>query len=174
MLDTLKICPNCQQKIDPNAFICVRCGALVTNSTMASPTVITTQAAIAEQLRQFVGAPHDLDPLPDGVLALFPETHLTPILVQCATSIILGRQSAFLDVPVIDLSNFQAYTLGVSRQHARIRHLPTGYVIEDLGSANGTKVNGVLLLPGQSLLLKPHDRVALSNLVLTVVYTPEA
>ena len=31
----------------------------------------------------------------------------------------------------------------VSRQHARIKWTGTGYVVEDMGSTNGTVVNGV-------------------------------
>lgn len=33
----------------------------------------------------------------------------------------------------------------VSRQHARLRKTQAGYVVEDLGSKNGTHVNGVLI-----------------------------
>jgi DNA-binding response OmpR family regulator len=39
----------------------------------------------------------------------------------------------------------------VSRYHARIRQTPEGYVIEDLGSKNGTHLNGVRI-PGPVLL----------------------
>lgn len=52
------------------------------------------------------------------------------------------------------------YDPGVSRQHARIRWEAEGYVVEDLGSANGTKINGTrvktqLLNDGDSIGVGP-------------------
>jgi hypothetical protein len=53
---------------------------------------------------------------------------------------------------------------GVSRQHARITWRETGYAIEDLGSANGTFVNGERLTA--SRLLKDGDAIGLGQAVL--------
>jgi len=51
----------------------------------------------------------------------------------------------------------------VSRRHARISVTPTGVVIEDLGSQNGTTVNGVTVVGVQPI--RPGD-------VLRVGYVP--
>ncbi len=48
----------------------------------------------------------------------------------------------------------------VSRQHAAIEKTPQGYVISDLGSYNGTKVNGRLI---QNTLLCPNDHIQLGT-----------
>lgn len=45
----------------------------------------------------------------------------------------------------------------VSRQHARLTHTPGGYVLEDLGSTNGSFVNGERLIAPRTL--NPGDMV---------------
>jgi pSer/pThr/pTyr-binding forkhead associated (FHA) protein len=50
---------------------------------------------------------------------------------------------------------------GVSRQHARIQRVPQGWVLSDLGSTNGTYVNGQRLRDGR--LLQPGDRVTICS-----------
>ena len=52
----------------------------------------------------------------------------------------------------------------VSRHHARIEREGETLVIRDLGSANGTKVNG---RPVQTAPLHPGDRIDLGGLILT-------
>lgn len=61
----------------------------------------------------------------------------------------------------------------VSRQHARLQHTPRGWTLVDLGSTNGTQVNGQPLRANQPYTLQPGDRVTLGNSVL-VLQRPEA
>jgi hypothetical protein len=51
----------------------------------------------------------------------------------------------------------------VSRQHARVTRTPGGYVLEDLGSTNGTFVNGERLTTPR--VLNPGDLIALGETV---------
>ncbi|MGA9534107.1 MAG: FHA domain-containing protein, partial [Anaerolineales bacterium] len=54
----------------------------------------------------------------------------------------------------------------ISRQHARINRTPGGYVLEDLGSTNGSFVNGERLVAPR--VLNPGDLVGLGeNATLT-------
>lgn len=54
----------------------------------------------------------------------------------------------------------------ISRQHSRLTRTPGGYVLEDLGSTNGTFVNGERLMAPR--VLNPGDLVALGeNVSLT-------
>lgn len=54
----------------------------------------------------------------------------------------------------------------VSRQHARITHTPGGFVLEDLGSTNGTFINGERLVAPR--ILNQGDLVGLGeNVTLT-------
>ncbi|HHH82605.1 MAG TPA: FHA domain-containing protein [Chloroflexi bacterium] len=62
----------------------------------------------------------------------------------------------------------------VSRQHARLTRTPGGFVLEDLGSTNGTFVNGERLVAPR--VLNPGDLVAFGeNVTLTFdAVAPEA
>lgn len=51
----------------------------------------------------------------------------------------------------------------VSRQHSRLTRTPGGYVLEDLGSTNGTFVNGERLVAPR--VMNPGDLVALGETV---------
>lgn len=58
--------------------------------------------------------------------------------------------------------------LSVSRRHARFERRPEGYALTDLGSANGTYVNGQFLAPSTPRLLRDGDQLALGDNVLTL------
>ena len=51
----------------------------------------------------------------------------------------------------------------MSRQHARLTRTPGGYVIEDLGSTNGTFINGERLMAPR--VLNPGDLVGMGETV---------
>jgi hypothetical protein len=55
---------------------------------------------------------------------------------------------------------------GISRQHASIQHDPQGWILTDLGSTNGTLLNGQPIRAQEFHLLRPGDRVAIGSSVL--------
>ncbi len=74
--------------------------------------------------------------------------------------IVLGRFDAITNiVPDVDLSYDDRENQTISRRHARIIGYDGRHEIEDLGSTNGTRVNGVKLGIGQKMRLRPGDRV---------------
>jgi pSer/pThr/pTyr-binding forkhead associated (FHA) protein len=56
----------------------------------------------------------------------------------------------------------------VSRQHARLQQTPQGWMLLDLGSTNGTEVNGRQLKAHEPYALQPGDRVTLGNSTLVL------
>ncbi len=76
--------------------------------------------------------------------------------------IVLGRFDPATKVtPDVDLSHDDWENLAVSRRHARIVGRNGRHEIEDLGSTNGTMVNGKNLAIGKKVQLQPGDRVTL-------------
>lgn len=64
----------------------------------------------------------------------------------------------------LDLGPYSAYQYGVSRQHAVIT-LRKGYLyLEDLGSTNGTRINGFQLTAHQKYRLRDGDEIEFSRL----------
>jgi pSer/pThr/pTyr-binding forkhead associated (FHA) protein len=71
-----------------------------------------------------------------------------------------------------DACEIQLSSGKVSRQHARITVTDAGLLLEDLGSANGTRING-MVLDGQVALMD-GDKVAIDRFELRVSLAPEA
>lgn len=55
-----------------------------------------------------------------------------------------------------------------SRQHARLEVVPDRVTVEDLGSANGTLVNGALLAPGAPRAMREGDLLTIGQLQLVL------
>jgi hypothetical protein len=59
----------------------------------------------------------------------------------------------------------------VSRQHMRLQREPQGWMLVDLGSTNGTYLNGQRIRDQEPYLLRPGDKVALGGMVMVVGQT---
>jgi pSer/pThr/pTyr-binding forkhead associated (FHA) protein len=88
--------------------------------------------------------------------------------------LILGRIDVGLSfTPDIDLtSDIQGGVQSISRRHARIAAFRGRHLIEDLGSTNGTAVNGRSLNQGQRIPLHHGDHITLGLCELTYRQTP--
>ncbi|MEW8955810.1 FHA domain-containing protein [Clostridium sp.] len=58
----------------------------------------------------------------------------------------------------------------ISRKHAKLTYMRGGYLIEDLGSSNGTKVNGLKLYKNTSVHIKGGDTITLADIEFEVKY----
>ena len=90
--------------------------------------------------------------------------------VQTDTIIEIPRQLSIVRIgkpneqtpPDIDVSGFPNSEV-VSRTHANLRVEGDVYYIEDVGSSNGTYINGLPLATGNRHRLRPGDRIALGK-----------
>jgi pSer/pThr/pTyr-binding forkhead associated (FHA) protein len=82
-------------------------------------------------------------------------------------TVLIGRYDPFSgSTPDIDLNPFGGFEGGVSRQHARIVRGVNSLRIVDLGSINGTYLNGQKLPPHQPQKVRSGDEVLLGKLRL--------
>jgi len=72
-------------------------------------------------------------------------------------------------LPDVDLSPYEAYSQGVSRLHAALKVINQRVVIMDLGSSNGTRVNGQKIVPNVDYPLNHGDMIALGKLKIQVL-----
>jgi predicted component of type VI protein secretion system len=72
-------------------------------------------------------------------------------------------------VPDVDLSSYNAYANGVSRLHAAIKLVNNRIVVLDLGSSNGTYLNGVRLSPCIETPVAHGDLIYLGKLKIQVL-----
>jgi pSer/pThr/pTyr-binding forkhead associated (FHA) protein len=76
---------------------------------------------------------------------------------------VIGRDSGQCDVVLLNTS--------VSRRHARLSvGMSNNLQIEDIGSTNGTSINGEPIAPGQSRSLEPGSTLKLGDIELVVRY----
>src|SRR3954464_2662043 len=79
-------------------------------------------------------------------------------VVLTRDSIVLGKRA---DCDVLVDSQF------VSRQHARLERSGEAYELLDLGSLNGTLLNGQRVEPGKRHRLVKGDEIAIADYVIT-------
>ena len=81
----------------------------------------------------------------------------------------IGRlDPATATFPDIDLTTDGALEKGVSRRHAKITRKGTDLFLEDLGSVNGTLLNGKRLTPYLPHALSDRDEIRIGRLLMRV------
>lgn len=102
-------------------------------------------------------------------LAFHIEGAAEPLVVRPALRTIIGRTPTHsTQTPDIDLADFGAIEKGVSRIHASIHASEDTLTIMDMGSRNGTHLNGQRIAPGQQRILRDGDELRLGKLVAYV------
>ena len=163
------ICSNCKHANMTGAMFCAECGAqLIGRDTLITQTIATDKLKkaskpISGELTQPVegsDAWANLHLLDTGqVLPLSSRNEFT-----------MGRISEGQPImPDIDLSPYQAYAAGVSRLHAVIKKSGPSVIFMDLGSANGSYVNGKRLMPNTERLVNHGDVIALGKLKFQIL-----
>lgn len=167
------ICPVCKHSNEPNATVCQQCGFSL-KDPLSSPDSRTKRtdlpAGILEGLQDWSV---DEAVVPKNGLAIYMESKISPVRVDSSEEIILGRKSgktAELTDRLFDLSPLGGYGHGVSRRHAVILRTEDGYVIVDLGSANGTWLNEKRLSPQQHYPFESGSYIRLGGMRLFVLY----
>jgi len=99
---------------------------------------------------------------------LAPQNGHHRIALPAHGEIVLGRFDLQANVmPDVDLSRYDTGKCLISRQHARIVGRHDRHYIEDMGSTNGTTINGYKLLAGQKVPLQAGDQVTLGGVEFT-------
>jgi hypothetical protein len=122
---------------------------------------LNTQAA-----RFCVGCGHSFVPLRPAVLRVIEPVRAAWEMPVSRSPMLLGRASEAEDYrPDFDMTFYDDGDY-VSRRHARITKGRNGYYITDLGSSNGTTVNGQPLDAQRARLLRNGDRVKVGLVVI--------
>ena len=141
------VCPNCRHKEMLGAVFCSECGAqLVFDNGIPTGKIKSSSNARKDDLKEDMT--NDIlqpPPITDAgsfvSLKILNKGEIIP--VRDDMEVTLGRVSEGQPVfPDVDLTPYQAYEAGVSRLHASISKMGDRVSITDLGSANGTRING--------------------------------
>jgi pSer/pThr/pTyr-binding forkhead associated (FHA) protein len=94
----------------------------------------------------------------------------TPLTVSVRQPVTFGRQAEKPSPAHVDLSRFQAIDLGVSRVHMIMHYKDNKFFVEDLGSVNGTFLNGRSIRPGSLEELANADEIRLGQLRMYIYF----
>lgn len=164
------ICPNCRHEEISGAIFCSECGTLLEGLTGFTtqnipPTppnfnIEQEENAQAAQATPYLEADISLCVVDTGqIIPLDERDEFT-----------LGRSAEGQPIlPDIDLAPYRAYENGVSRLHASIKKQGRQLTATDLGSVNGTRLNGQKIPPHKSCPLNHGDILTLGKLKIQIL-----
>jgi hypothetical protein len=108
--------------------------------------------------------------------------HMTVVIRIAATGdslplemrnrMVIGRgETGGLNQAHVDLTPYHGRELGVSRRHAVLYRMKNSLFLDDLGSSNGSYLNGQRLTPGQPRLLRNGDELRLGKFCCYIEFT---
>lgn len=164
-------CPFCQTLHVDNTVFCNECGHYLLEDRGRETDPLET--IDMNWIKAITGDPEATSPVQRGGESLAIRLKIGPARreVEMPLDVVthLGRVDAASSVfPEVDLSNDSDLSHGVSRRHARIMKQGGMVVIEDMGSINGTFVNGRKLDPYLPEVIKDGDVLHLGKLQLEV------
>lgn len=150
-------------------MVCTNCGAILGEKTDTTTKHVDFKINYSEKPQDFQ---IDESIIPKNGIAIYFAETTKPHEIRAEKEFIIGRRLMPTSEPLLDLSDFNGYKMGLSRRHAMIRQTGSGYEAIDLSSTNGTWVNDDRLIPYAPHPLPSGSRLLLSRIRLFVFYRP--
>ena len=160
-------CPVCQNRELEGELFCSNCGARL-QAGWADATVKTAYVQTPPARPAAPSGTGGLNALEPGQIALSLTGVGQPIILSGRPQYILGREGQDQVVPDLNLNEYGAREKGVSRVHAALRQERDQLLLVDLGSTNGTRLNGVPVTAHQPVRVQSGDEIRLGKLALKV------
>jgi hypothetical protein len=162
------ICPNCHDEVLEGEIFCSNCGAQLVGQERQRTQAIH-ESDFPDELKKPNVISESLS-IVGSVLALYILDAGQILPLSDRSELTIGRISdGQTNLPDIDLSAYKAYEKGVSRLHISIKKIDQNYSVTDLGSLNGTQLNGKKILSGQSFQLANGDFLCLGKLKIQIL-----
>lgn len=160
------VCPQCENVNRPGELICSRCKALLGSglTTMQLDNLDLEKSSPNAAIGKVSFVNWQPVTLEFGVQrAVLPEQEVVSL-----GRVVSGTEN---ESPCdVDLTPFGAAERGVSRKHLLLRRKNALIYVSDLGSTNGTRLNGQRLLPNTERVLRSGDELQLGSLKATVSF----
>ncbi|HEX2908027.1 MAG TPA: FHA domain-containing protein [Phototrophicaceae bacterium] len=162
------ICPYCGFKNLEGILYCEDCGQSLKGGNAVLPTKQLEQPSTDLAAKATWGTARFGQ---DASIIIHVRDASQPVVVQPAKRTILGRSdTSSTQKPDVDLTPYGAIDKGVSRIHAAIYRNEDTLTLIDMGSANGTHLNGQRLVPDQPRILRDGDEIRLGKLVAHIYF----
>jgi hypothetical protein len=163
-------CPKCQADYPENTVFCDECGIDLLEDTEKTtqdfPELTWIEGEEAKVPEEEVTSPLGLR------LTILGSRH--DVEVPLTKEVNIGRLDSHSgSFPDVDLTDYGGGKKGVSRRHAKVTRRGKEVFIEDLGSMNGTFLNGRKLTPHLPEVLRDGYKLQLGKLMMWVSFTTE-
>ena len=151
----------------PGELICASCGQVLSGQAAGAAT-----RALPAAEESFTARRAPIGSIPRHFQRVAFAVKGQEVLLPVAGSVIIGRidASAAAAPPDVDLTPFGGADLGVSRQHIELTWKNDLVYIVDMGSTNGTLLNGQRLMSGILRLLRDGDDLMIGHLPVRVKF----
>ena len=184
-IDPGVFCPACKMKNELAAYKCIYCNTALrtqaSHNTVMLRSLREVTGLLQDTYEDFLDAPApatepfmDFE-IPSRGIVLINLENGQMIATQLERSFILGRASTEIKTSetLVDLTQFGALELGISRVHAMIRLSKGKYQLIDLESSNGTWLENQRLVPKQPYPLESGNRIRVGRLNILIFYLKE-
>jgi hypothetical protein len=161
-------CAVCRHRELEGELFCSECGARLAPAW--AETIPTASFVDTARLRTDVPRPaaEAITRLKLGQLALTIDGQPQPVILEGRAEYILGREGHEQIVPDLNLNPYHGREKGVSRVHAALRCDKGQVLLIDLGSTNGTRLNGRTLTAHQAARVESGAEIRLGKLALRI------
>lgn len=170
MVDGLVVeCPSCGRKHRPGTLFCTECGVYLPKGGPVGTEPLPEGKLPSSRVIPRVGEPTTGQAAPAPLRIRVLSTG-RQVQLPASSDVLLGRLDAARGIfPDLDLTPDGGLEGGVSRRHCKVRRQGSVYLIEDVGSANGTFLKGRRLTPYLPHVLRDGDELQLGHVKLEVV-----
>ena len=169
-------CPFCQATHVANTIFCNNCGCyLLRDENKGTETLKAGEIDYDSYAQMSRETPASLaEPVQPITLQFIITEQQQIVEAALEREIIIGRTDTASTVfPTVDLGTAGPMAKSVSRRHARIIKRDSEIVLEDLGSSNGTFINGKKLAPFLPVTLNTGDQLYFGRVSLEVIIGSE-
>lgn len=165
-----KFCPVCKNKIERTATACNHCGTILSEDRTNLVAITSSTGNLPKPALAFPESIVDHSKIPENGIAIYAPGEAKVFYLNIKEEVVIGRKVEKTSTTFLDLSELDAYNLGLSRRHAMIRRIESGFEVIDLYSTNGTKLNDERLVPDRPYPLVNGAHVHLGRLRVFVIY----
>lgn len=166
------ICPNCHHQEFAGALFCSECAAqlVVTDHRfMVGETDLIGNDSLEMEFTQKRRVSTRIGPGDTILLKVLKDGSVLELSGRREFTVGRGIKGQLI-LPDVDLEKFNALEMGVSRLHAVIKVSEASVMLMDLGSSNGTYINGIPIKDHQEMPINHGDIIGLGKLELEVLF----
>lgn len=163
----MNTCSKCGHENRPGTLLCDKCGHMLEELLKAKETQNTIRFATPP-----AHVTAQLGDSPDKLVVTVPRSkNQDPIILDIKKGEFIVGRSEDDNIVDIDLVPYGAARLGVSRRHARIFLSSDAWMIEDLGSTNGSYLNRRLMSPNTPHIIRHGDELVFGKMLVQVFFS---